>query len=306
MDRQLHTLVQRLEARVIASERRERSLRGWLFALVLVGTSLGVGSVVAQPGVSTLHVFSANTPARAGQVNQNFALLQTWIEQKLGTVGQSAVDSQFRIDESGNTYDVWIQGGAATSGDARNLAMLGQDEDSGDKLFLNWAGEYGSGVEVQSNLAVTGNLSFGASTRQMIGLYSTAYGIGVQSGTQYFRTAGNFAWYRGGNHDDRPLNAGGGTSLATLNTAGLEVSGDVTVNANSWASSSWLPQIEKQPYSGNTVAAGGTPNPASGASVGWAVMECRNGQYMCGIAFTHPFNANGTNSEYVTIRCCAL
>ncbi len=64
--------------------------------------------------------------------------------------------------------------------------------------------------------AVSGTLSFGSVTRQMINLWSTQYAIGVQGGTFYQRSADNFAWYRGGTHNDAVLNPGGGNTLMTL------------------------------------------------------------------------------------------
>ena len=45
----------------------------------------------------------------------------------------------------------------------------------------------------------------------MINLWSNSYGIGIQSGTQYYRSAKNFAWFRGGSHNDSEKHAGGGT-----------------------------------------------------------------------------------------------
>lgn len=74
----------------------------------------------------------------------------------------------------------------------------------------------------------TTNLHFGATTRQMINLWSNdpnapQYGIGVQSGTQYFRTGSNFAWFVGGSHSDATINPGGGTRIAYMNTNGLYV-----------------------------------------------------------------------------------
>jgi hypothetical protein len=70
---------------------------------------------------------------------------------------------------------------------------------------------------------MSGNLSFGSTTRQMINLYATEYAIGVQSLTTYFRTGGNFAWYSGGSHNDGVLNAGGGTAMMALTGVGLGV-----------------------------------------------------------------------------------
>ncbi len=72
-----------------------------------------------------------------------------------------------------------------------------------------------------------GTMLFSSTTRQMINLYNTEYGIGVQSNTQYFRTNQNFAWYRGGIHSHSELNNGGGTTLMTL-----EDNGDLTVSGN--------------------------------------------------------------------------
>jgi hypothetical protein len=75
-----------------------------------------------------------------------------------------------------------------------------------------------------------GNLNFGATTRQMLNLWSTAYGIGVQNNDEYFRTAGQFGqfyWFSGGSHNNTNGNSGGGTTLMSLSTSGLTVSGTV-------------------------------------------------------------------------------
>jgi hypothetical protein len=72
------------------------------------------------------------------------------------------------------------------------------------------------------------NLFFGAKTRQMLNLWSTAYGIGVQNNAEYFRTGNEFFWYKGGIHSDTFGDAGGGTQLMRLgNTGNLIVSGSV-------------------------------------------------------------------------------
>ena len=67
----------------------------------------------------------------------------------------------------------------------------------------------------------TGPLRFGAQTRQMINLWNTQYGIGVQAGTTYFRTDNQFAWFRGGGHNDTMSSPGaGGARLMALNVWG--------------------------------------------------------------------------------------
>ncbi|CCI03414.1 hypothetical protein [Microcystis aeruginosa] len=88
-------------------------------------------------------------------------------------------------------------------------------------------------LTVSGDLSVTGSVSFGSQVRQMLNLWSTNYGIGIQSSTQYFRSDANFAWYKGGSHNDAELNAGGGTSLMTLDANGkLSVSGDLSVTGS--------------------------------------------------------------------------
>ncbi len=97
---------------------------------------------------------------------------------------------------------------------------------------------------ISGDLTVSKSLSFGASIRQMINLWNQNYGIGIQPGTQYFRTDKNFAWYKGGTHNDAELNAGtngtvqmvirdGNVGIGTINpSAKLEVSGDLKVNGD--------------------------------------------------------------------------
>jgi hypothetical protein len=90
----------------------------------------------------------------------------------------------------------------------------------------------GGNLTVSGDLSVTGSVNFSLQTRQMLNLWSTNYGIGIQSSTQYFRSSANFAWYRGGSHNDAELNAGDGTSLMTLDRNGnLSVSGIVKIGA---------------------------------------------------------------------------
>jgi trimeric autotransporter adhesin len=68
-------------------------------------------------------------------------------------------------------------------------------------------------------------LDFGSQTRQMLNLWGSAqYGVGVQTGTLYFRAnpvgAGGFAWYRGGVHNDNVFSNPGGDTLMTLDEGG--------------------------------------------------------------------------------------
>ena len=69
------------------------------------------------------------------------------------------------------------------------------------------------------------SLFCGNQVRQMLNLWGTNYGIGVQGYTLYFRTddsfpGGGFAWYQGGAHNDSGGNPGGGKTLMTLGANG--------------------------------------------------------------------------------------
>jgi hypothetical protein len=80
----------------------------------------------------------------------------------------------------------------------------------------------------------SGNMSFGSQLRQMLNLWSTEYGIGVQANDTYFRTSssGGFCWHRGGVHDGSYCNPGGGTLVMQLDHGGnLSTLG--TVNGSS-------------------------------------------------------------------------
>lgn len=105
-----------------------------------------------------------------------------------------------------------------SSGDlsvAGSLTSVGLAAGSGN---IATTGSLSSGSH---SIGTSGSLSFGSSVRQMVNLYGTNYGIGVQSSTQYYRSDSNFAWFRDGVHSDSEFNAGsGGTVVMSLNSSG--------------------------------------------------------------------------------------
>jgi hypothetical protein len=90
----------------------------------------------------------------------------------------------------------------------------------------------GSSLTVSGDSTMTGNLRFGASTRQMLNLWEDRYGIGVQGLTTYFRTDagfGGFAWFQGGTHSNGQNDPGGGMRQMRLDAWGnLFVAGMVS------------------------------------------------------------------------------
>ncbi len=77
------------------------------------------------------------------------------------------------------------------------------------------------------------SLYCGNQTRQMLNLWSTNYGIGVQGGALYSRANSDaaFLWYLGGGHKDGYLDSGGGVRVMSLDISGLSVSGVVNATA---------------------------------------------------------------------------
>jgi len=78
-------------------------------------------------------------------------------------------------------------------------------------------------LTVNGNVAVasTGTMSFGAQGRQMLNLFNTDYGIGVQTSRMYFRTNNGFSWFEDGVHSETTDSPGaGGTMHMRLSTDG--------------------------------------------------------------------------------------
>ncbi|HEY0370957.1 MAG TPA: hypothetical protein VGD79_03095, partial [Thermoanaerobaculia bacterium] len=78
----------------------------------------------------------------------------------------------------------------------------------------------------------TGRVFFGTNKRQMLNLQAETFGIGVQNSTLYERSASDFAWYRGGTHNDDPSLPANGARVMFLDSANkLSVAGAITAGA---------------------------------------------------------------------------
>jgi hypothetical protein len=128
---------------------------------------------------------------------------------------------------------------------AQGFGVAGRTTGGGSAVFGDNADAAGWAGNFNGNVYVGGNEYFGTQVRQMLNLWSTAYGIGVQASTLYFRTdnfdpAGGFAWYKGGTHHNGAGNPGGGQTLMNLDNAGtLSLPlGDVRLSAGRTISSS--------------------------------------------------------------------
>lgn len=89
-----------------------------------------------------------------------------------------------------------------------------------DTLLVDGDASVGGDLDVGS-LQVNDEVFFGTTTRQMLNLWSTGYGIGVQGSTLYQRSLGGwFQWYMGGSHNNLQGDAGGGMRLMQLSPQG--------------------------------------------------------------------------------------
>jgi hypothetical protein len=136
--------------------------------------------------------------------------------------------------ERTNSQFCWFLGGthSDTAGDPGSGGTLLLKLDSSANLTMNAGGDL--------NMGPQGEINMGAQTRQMINLWNQNYGIGVQTGTLYFRTDSDFCWFKRGSHSDNRDDPGSGGSLSMKldDGANLSVSGsvstgnDLSVNGN--------------------------------------------------------------------------
>ncbi|QQR83436.1 hypothetical protein IPJ72_06645 [Candidatus Peregrinibacteria bacterium] len=69
------------------------------------------------------------------------------------------VRGEIRSDVGGN-FNVWLQGGSSTlNGDTRNAAIVGTSETNGDRLYLNYQGEYQGGTYITNGYVGIGTSS---------------------------------------------------------------------------------------------------------------------------------------------------
>lgn len=125
-------------------------------------------------------------------------------------------EGDLRLGDAIYKFKIGIAKGGGGAGDVRLRAQGGTN-----RMIIG--GGTSDALWIQNNEVSipSGQLSFGAQTRQMINLWQQVYGIGVQGYTQYFRTDENFAWFKKGIHSDTTFNPGsGGSRLMALNGAG--------------------------------------------------------------------------------------
>jgi hypothetical protein len=169
-----------------------------------------------------------------------------------------AGDSVFRVTNTSSASESTALRGQSTSTTSGGIGVWGSHAGSGFGVLgtasasgygvygsadTNGFGVFGSaptgtGAAVFSNgdlkVATFGALSFGSLSRQMINLFGSTYGIGVQASTLYQRSGDFFVWHRGGSHVDGTGDPGpGGVVQMTLRptaVAGTTANGHLYAN----------------------------------------------------------------------------
>ncbi|HEY8964751.1 MAG TPA: tail fiber domain-containing protein, partial [Alphaproteobacteria bacterium] len=94
------------------------------------------------------------------------------------------------------TYDVWLAG-SNTAAPARNLALLGTDNDSGDTLYVNYNSEYASGTVIGAAVSIPSTLTVSGAASLNGGVLDSAGRARLDANGAWIRTYGNSGWYNG-------------------------------------------------------------------------------------------------------------
>jgi hypothetical protein len=214
-----------------------------LYAAIVAGSSNAITALADHAFIGGgQNNVANNTHATVGGGEANRAT--SWATVGGGRGNQSdgayATIAGGRSNNSGGTYAT-VPGGYLNSAAGQSSFAAGTQAKANHQGSFVWAdslgGDFASTTSNQFSIRAAGgvqlspltSLNFGQTTRQMLNLWSTNYGVGVQSLTTYFRTdsadgGGGFAWYQGGMHSDANQDPGaGGRKLMSLTGDGLTV-----------------------------------------------------------------------------------
>ena len=213
---------------------------GTLSGTTLINSGTATLTNETISGVSTFSGSANNINQTAGTATLN-RLTVSGISTFTGQVNAGTVSATTLSGSLGNTLTI---SSPLTGSSYNNSAAVSIGINATSANTANYVVQRGAGGEVsvgilsatggtftgQLNVSPSTILAFGNQTRQMINLWSTGYGLGVQNSTSYFRSDGRFSWHRGGTHTDTENSAGtGGTVAMTLDsTSNLSVTGTVS------------------------------------------------------------------------------
>ncbi len=180
-----------------------------------------------QPVTATPYAMRANTAATATTITGNLPT-----SQLTGTINPSILNTG---TTTGTMTFSPASGAPFAVGSTTKVVSLNADLLDGldSNVFLQKSGGTMTG---NLSIAPPAALDFGSTTRQMLSLFGSSFGIGVQTGTLYQRTNSDFSWFKGGVHSDLQNTPGAGGvetmrlgSNGTLSVVGSQA-GFITTN----------------------------------------------------------------------------
>jgi hypothetical protein len=156
----------------------------------------------------------------------------------LGIAGQISI-SNTTASTSTSTGSIVTLGGIGVAGNVYATGFYGDGANLTNITAAGFAGgtvpnatTFSSLVTINNGISTnnTANISMGSGTRQMLNLFGTAYGLGIQTNSLYYRSASAFRWHRGGVHSNTEGAPGtGGTQALVLDaSSNLTATGNVT------------------------------------------------------------------------------
>jgi len=146
---------------VIGSDGGDLSSINWTAGQALYLQVMVDGETLTPREELSAYPYAINSHLLEGETKEYFLNTSAGAQTKqgnlniMGNLGIGTTSPTHKLDVRGPVriissasagYDIWIQGGVAGTGDDRNLALLGVDENHGDKLYLNYGGEYAGGT----------------------------------------------------------------------------------------------------------------------------------------------------------------
>jgi hypothetical protein len=183
-----------------------------IFFATATGNLTGTASNASALSNLVIHTGTNNEANKIVRTDANGYINAGWINTISGNNGTTALD---RIYASNDQFIRYYT--------PANFASV----------MNSWLVRTSGDQTITDTKTFSGTISFGSATRQMLNLWSTAYALGVQSSTLYYRSGSRFSWFRGGSHSDTENDSGGGTVAMTLDgSSNLSVTGSITTGGN--------------------------------------------------------------------------